>query len=198
MIVALGNETHCLGYFLLADQVRPQVKEAVDQFHHLGMKVILLTGDRKAIASRIAKEIGADGFEAEILPEHKAAQIEMLRQKAETTAMVGDGINDAPALAKADIGFAIGAGADVALESASVILVKSELIGVAHTVILARKTFRKIRQNLYFAFGYNCLCIPIAAFGLLNPVIAGIAMALSSISVVTNSLLLARQSIAED
>lgn len=194
-IVALGNETYCLGYFLLADRIKPEAKEAIEQFHHLGMKVVLLTGDRTAIASRVAKEIGADAFEAEILPEHKAEYIELLRKKGEVTAMVGDGINDAPALAKADVGIAIGAGADVALETASVILVSSELIGVAETVILARKTFRKIRQNLYFAFGYNCLCIPIAAVGLLNPVIAGMAMALSSVSVVSNSLLLARQSL---
>lgn len=196
MIVALGDRDKCLGYFLLADRVKPEAKHAIAQFHRLGMKVILLTGDRAAIAARVAQEIGADAFKAEILPEHKAEQIELLKKEGEVTAMVGDGINDAPALAKADIGIALGAGADVALESASVILVKSELIKVAETVVLARNTFRKIRQNLYFAFGYNCLCIPIAAIGLLNPVIAGIAMALSSVSVVFNSLLLARQSIS--
>jgi Cu+-exporting ATPase len=194
-IVALANEKECLGYFILADRIRDGAKEAVARFHQMGIKVYLLTGDRKAIAESVAKEIGADGFEAEILPEHKAEYVERLKKKGETTAMVGDGINDAPALALADIGIAIGAGTDVALESASVILVKSELIDVAKTIVLAKITFRKIRQNLFFAFGYNCICIPVAAIGLLNPVIAGIAMALSSISVVSNSLLLSRQSL---
>ncbi len=197
IIVALADEKECLGYFILADRIRRGAKEAVKQLHRMGMKVVLLTGDRKVIAERVAKEIGADGFEGEILPEHKAEHVERLKQKGEVTAMVGDGINDAPALAKADIGIAIGAGTDVALESASVILTKSELIDVAKTVVLARMAFKKIRQNLFFAFGYNCLAIPAAALGFLNPVIAGIAMALSSISVVTNSLLLSRQSIED-
>ncbi len=195
MIVALADQTKCLGYFLLSDRVKPEAKQAVDQFHRLGMKVILLTGDRTAIAERVAAEIGVDDFVAEVLPEHKAEHVELLSRRKEVTAMVGDGINDAPALAKADIGIAIGAGADVALESASVILVKSELMDVAKTVVLARNTLKKIRQNLVFAFGYNCLCIPIAAVGLLNPVVAGIAMALSSVSVVSNSLLLSRKPI---
>jgi P-type Cu+ transporter len=194
-IVTLANEKECLGYFILADRIRPGTKGAIEKFHQIGMKVFLLTGDRKAIAERVAKEIAVDGFEAEILPEHKAERVERLRKKGEVTAMVGDGINDAPALAKADIGIAIGAGTDVALESASVILTKSELIDVAKIVILAQMTFQKIRQNLFFAFAYNCIGIPMAAVGLLNPVIAGIAMALSSICVVSNSLLLARQSI---
>lgn len=195
MIVALGDKEKCLGYFLLADSIKPEARNAIEQFHRLGMKVFLLTGDRAPIAERVAKEIGADAFKAEILPENKAEYIERYKKKGEVTAMVGDGINDAPALAKADVGIAIGAGADVALESASVILVRSELIDVAKTIVLARMTFRKIHQNLYFAFGYNCLCIPIAAFGLLNPLIAGIAMAMSSVSVVLNSLVLAHQPI---
>lgn len=195
MVVAISDENLCLGYFLLADKVKPEAKEAIAQFHALGIKVFLLTGDQAPIAARVAKEVNADRFEAEILPEHKAEQIARLKKSGEITAMVGDGINDAPALAQADIGIAIGAGADVALETASVILVKSDLRGVAETIVLARKTFRKIRQNLYFAFGYNCLCIPIAALGLLNPIIAGIAMAMSSVSVVVNSLLLARESL---
>jgi Cu+-exporting ATPase len=192
-IVALAAETECLGFFLLSDQVKLGAKSAIAHFHKLGMKVFLLTGDRKAIAERIAEELGVDGFEAEILPGHKAEYVRRLQKNGEITAMVGDGINDAPALAQADIGFAIGAGTDIAMESASVILMKSELIDVAKTVILAQMAFQKIRQNLLFAFGYNCLLIPVAAIGLLNPLIAGIAMALSSISVVSNSLLLARK-----
>ncbi len=195
MIVAVARESQCLGYFTLSDRVKPGAKSAINLFHRLGMKVVLLTGDRKSIAEKVAAEIGADGFEAEVLPERKAEHVRRVKQAGEVTAMVGDGINDAPALAQADIGFAVGAGTDVALESASVILMKSELSDVAKTVILARMTFRKIRQNLFFAFGYNCICIPIAAIGLLSPLIAGIAMALSSLSVVTNSLLLARQPI---
>lgn len=196
MIVAFADEKRALGYFLLADQIREETKQAVQDFHQLGMKVFLLTGDRTAIAARVAKEIGADVFKAEILPERKANYIESLKHEGEVTAMVGDGINDAPALAKADVGIAIGAGSDVALESASIILVRPELTGVVRMVVLAHKAFRTIRQNLYFAFGYNCLCIPIAAFGLLNPVIAGILMAASSVSVVSNSLLLNRQSLS--
>ena len=198
MIVALADEKECLGYFVLADRIRQNAQEAVGQLHQMGVKVYLLTGDRKAIAEKVAKEIGVDGFEAEILPAHKAEYVERLKKIGEITAMVGDGINDAPALAKADIGFAIGAGTDVALESASVILMKSELIDVIKTIVLARITFQKIRQNLFFAFGYNCICIPVAAMGLLNPVIAGIAMALSSVSVVLNSLLLARKPLSSD
>lgn len=195
MIVALARDRECLGYFLLVDQIRHGTREAIEHLHQMGIKVYLLTGDRKVIGERVAQEIGADRYEAEILPEHKADQIDRLKKKGEITAMVGDGINDAPALAKADIGFAIGAGTDVALESASVILMKSELIDVAKTILLAKITYKKIRQNLFFAFGYNSICIPLAAIGLLSPLIAGIAMALSSLSVVLNSLLLSKQSI---
>jgi P-type Cu+ transporter len=197
-IVALADAARCLGFFLLSDRIRSGSQSAVAAFHELGMRVILLTGDRKQIAERVARQVGADGWEAEILPEHKADHILRLKKQGEVTAMVGDGINDAPALALADIGFAIGAGTDVAMESASVILVRSELSDVAKTVLLARRTFQKIRQNLFFAFAYNCLCIPIAALGYLSPLIAGIAMALSSVSVVLNSLLLARQSHAQN
>lgn len=195
MLTAFGNEKECLGYFLLADQLKPKAKQAVAEFQRMGMKVYLLSGDRIPVAQRVAEEIGADGFEGEVLPEHKAEHVARRKREKEITAMVGDGINDAPALAQADIGFAIGAGTDVALESASVILMRSELHDVAKTVHLAQMTFRKIRQNLFFAFGYNCIGIPIAAIGLLNPIIAGLAMAMSSVCVVMNSLLLARKRI---
>lgn len=192
MIVALGKERECLGYFALSDQVRPDAKEAVAALHGLGIDVVLLTGDKKAVAEQVKQEIGADAVDAEILPESKAEHVKKLKREGQVTGMVGDGINDAPALVQADVGFAIGAGTDVAIESASVILMRSDLRDVVKTVRLAHLTFRKIRQNLFFAFGYNTLCIPIAAVGLLSPLIAGIAMALSSLSVVSNSLLLAR------
>ncbi len=192
-VVALASDSKALGFFLLSDRLRSGAKSAIDALHKLGIKVILLTGDRRSIAEKMAAEIGADGCEAEVLPETKSQRVQEIKKRGEVTAMVGDGINDAPALATADIGFAIGAGTDVAMESASVILMKSELIDVAKTVILAKLSLKKIHQNLYFAFGYNCLLIPVAAFGLLNPLLAGIAMALSSLSVVSNSLLLARR-----
>ncbi len=187
-LALLTDENRCLAYFVLADSLKKDAKAAVADFHRLGMKVYLLSGDRSSTAKSIAEELGVDGFRAELLPEEKVAFIREM--KGSVIAMVGDGINDAPALALADVSFAIGAGTDVAMESASVILMGSELSGVGDTVRLARNTFQKIRQNLFFACAYNCLGIPIAAIGLLNPIIAGVAMALSSISVVTNALLL--------
>jgi len=190
LIVVLGTEGQCLGYFALADRLRPGVKEAVDLLHRRGVKVYLLTGDRQSIAAGVAQAIGADGFEAEVLPQHKESAVRRFKAGKGVVGMVGDGINDAPALAAADVSFAIGAGADVALESASVILLKSDLHGVYQTLLLADQTVKKIRQNLFFAFIYNILGIPLAALGLLNPLIAGIAMAMSSVSVVTNALLL--------
>lgn len=190
MVVAFSSETKALGFFSLSDSVKPSSKSAVAALHQLGIKVFLLTGDRKIIGDRVSASIGADGCEAEILPDQKAQRVQALKKQGEITAMVGDGINDAPALAQADIGFAIGAGTDVAMESASVILVRSELEDVAKTVRLAKKSMQKIHQNLVFALGYNCILIPVAALGLLTPLIAGIAMALSSLSVVCNSLLL--------
>jgi Cu+-exporting ATPase len=193
MIVALATQEKVLGYFLLSDRLRSNAQETVQALQALNIAVYLITGDRTQVASRIALELGVDGFEAEILPTHKTETVERYKAQGKITAMVGDGINDAPALASADIGFGIGSGTDVALESSSVILVRPELDGVIHTILLAKQTFRKIRQNLVFAFGYNILGIPLAALGLLSPLIAGIAMALSSISVVLNALLLQKK-----
>ncbi len=190
MIVALGDQKSVLGYFILADRVQPGAKDAIQRLHRLGVIVHLLSGDRRVIAEKVARELGIDQVSAEVLPEDKANEVARLKRLGKVAAMVGDGINDAPALAAADIGFAIGSGTDVALESASVILIRSDLHGVIDTIQLARRTFTKIRQNLIFAFGYNILGIPLAAFGFLSPLIAGIAMALSSISVVINALLL--------
>jgi len=193
MVVALANSKQCLGYFVLADQLKTGSKEAVKSMKRKGISVFLISGDRKQITESIAKELDVDGYEAEVLPSHKAAAVEKHKSKSDVVAMVGDGVNDAPALAAADIGFAIGGGTDVALESATVVLMRSDLKGILDTIELAEQTFKKIRQNLFFAFGYNILGIPLAAFGFLHPLIAGIAMALSSISVVTNSLLLQRK-----
>jgi len=152
----------------------------------------MLTGDNAATAAAIAREAGIDRFEAGVLPQDKATAVTQLKSGGRRVGMVGDGINDAPALAAADVSFAIGGGSDVALEAADVTLMRSDLLSAADAIDLSRATLAKIRQNLFFAFIYNVLGIPLAAMGMLNPVIAGAAMALSSVSVVSNSLLLRR------
>ncbi|WP_367266701.1 HAD-IC family P-type ATPase [Propionivibrio sp.] len=158
----------------------------------MGIRVVMLTGDNAATAAAIAAEAGIDEFRAGILPGDKAAAVNALKADDRVVAMVGDGVNDAPALAAADVSFAIGSGSDTAIEVADVTLVRSDLHGVADAILLSRATLGKIRQNLFFAFIYNVLGIPLAALGMLNPVIAGAAMAMSSVSVVSNSLLLRR------
>jgi len=158
----------------------------------MGIRVVMLTGDHASTAAAIAAEAGIVDFRAGILPSEKADAINALKSGEVVVAMVGDGINDAPALAAADVSFAIGAGSDAAIEAADVTLVRSDLNGIADAILLSRATLRKIRQNLFCAFIYNVLGIPLAALGMLNPVIAGAAMAMSSVSVVSNSLLLKR------
>jgi Cu+-exporting ATPase len=152
----------------------------------------MLTGDNHGTAQVVAAAAGISHFEAGILPGDKAARIQQLKASGKSVGMVGDGINDAPALAAADVSFAMGAGSDVAMQAADVTLTRNDLHSVADAISLSRATLAKIRQNLFFAFIYNVIGIPAAAFGLLNPVIAGAAMAMSSVSVVSNSLLLRR------
>jgi Cu+-exporting ATPase len=184
--------TGVLGYLAIADRLRPSSASAVSRLQALGVEVVMLTGDNTGTAAAIAKQAGISSYRAEVLPQHKAAEVARMKRSGKLTGMVGDGVNDAPALAAADVSFAIGAGSDVAIEAADITLMRSDLMSVADAISLSQATLRKIRQNLFFAFIYNILGIPLAAVGLLNPVIAGAAMAMSSVSVVSNSLLLRR------
>jgi Cu+-exporting ATPase len=191
-VIALADEKSVLGYLAIADALRATSAGAVRKLKEMGVEVIMLTGDNAATAAAIAAQAGIDRYLAEVLPQDKAAEIDKLKAQDLVVGMAGDGINDAPALVAADVGFAVGSGADVAIEAADVTLMRNDLASVADAIDLSRVTLRKIRQNLFFAFIYNVLGIPLAALGMLNPVIAGAAMAMSSVSVVSNSLLLKR------
>ena len=191
-VVALSEGTRLLALLAVADALRPTSRSAVARLRARGIRVVMLTGDNPATAAAIAREAGIDEFRAGILPGDKAAAVNELKAGGGLVAMVGDGINDAPALAAADVGFAIGAGSDAAVEAADLTLVRNDLAAVDDAIELSHATLGKIRQNLFFAFIYNVLGIPLAAFGWLNPVVAGAAMAMSSVSVVSNSLLLKR------
>jgi len=191
-VVVLDEGGTALALLAIADALRPTSRVAVERLRARGIRVVMLTGDNAATAAAIAREAGIDEFRAGILPGAKAAAVAELKAGGGLVAMVGDGINDAPALAAADVSFAIGAGSDAAVEAADLTLIRSDLCGVDDAIELSRATLRKIRQNLFSAFIYNVMGIPLAAFGALNPVVAGAAMALSSVSVVSNSLLLKR------
>jgi Cu+-exporting ATPase len=188
-----------LGALALADTLKEHVPETMQRLRELGLKTVMVTGDRRAAALTMARQAGIDEVQAEVLPGGKRDVVRRYQQQGCRVAMVGDGVNDAPALAQADIGIAIGGGADVAKETGDIILVKGDIRDVEKSIRLGRRTLAKIRQNLFWAFFYNVVGIPIAAgvlypaFGLtLKPEYAGLAMALSSVSVVTNSLLLNR------
>jgi Cu+-exporting ATPase len=183
------------GVLAVADPIKSTTAEAIQELHALGLKIVMLTGDNRRTADAVARQLGIDAVEAEIEPAGKAAHVKMLRAQGEHVAMAGDGVNDAPALSEAEVGIAMGAGADVAMQSAGVTLVKGDLRGIAKAIRLSRATMRNIRENLFFAFLYNALGIPLAAgvlypfFGiLLSPIIAGAAMSLSSVSVIGNAL----------
>lgn len=184
-----------LGLIAVADTLKEHSAEAITQLHEMGLEVAMITGDNRRTAEAIAKKAGIDRVLAEVLPEHKAAEISKLQSSGKKVAMVGDGINDAPALAQADVGIALGSGADVAMETGSIVLIKNDLRDVVSSIKLSSKTMRKIKSNMFWALFYNSLGIPIAASGLLRPELAGLAMALSSVSVVSNSLLLKRAKI---
>ena len=191
-VVAVAVDEVLLGCIGIADPLRATSRAAVARLNRLGIEVVMLTGDNAGTARAVAQKAGIAHFEAEVLPGDKAAAVQELRRGGILIGMAGDGINDAPALAAADVSFAMAAGSDVAMQAADVTLMRDDLNGVADAISLSRATLAKIRQNLFFAFIYNVLGIPLAAAGMLNPVIAGAAMALSSVSVVSNSLLLRR------
>jgi Cu+-exporting ATPase len=191
-VVAVVADEMLLGFIGIADPLRASSKAAVARLNRLGIEVVMITGDNAGTAKAVAHEAGIEHFEAEVLPGDKAAAVNKLKGAGRLVGMAGDGINDAPALAAADVSFAMAAGSDVAMQAADVTLMRDDLAGVADAISLSRATLSKIRQNLFFAFIYNVLGIPLAALGMLNPVIAGAAMAMSSVSVVSNSLLLRR------
>ena len=181
-----------LGLFVFGDTVKADAREAVARLHALKVKTVLVTGDNRGSANAVAAALGIDQVEAEVLPQDKADIVAKLKQAGAVVAMVGDGINDAPALAAADVGIAMSTGTDVAMHAAGVTLMRGKPSLVADAIDISRRTYAKIRQNLFWAFVYNLVGVPLAAFGLLNPVIAGAAMAFSSVSVVSNALLLRR------
>jgi Cu+-exporting ATPase len=191
-IVGVGVGPKLVGWITLDDTMRPGAAAAVATLKAEGVAVTMLTGDHSAPAAAIAKVAGIESWRAAQLPQDKRAAIVELQKQGRVVGMVGDGVNDAPALAQADVSFAMGAGAGSALSAADVTLLRNDLNAVAAAIDLSRATLSKIRQNLFFAFVYNVLGIPLAAFGLLSPVIAGAAMAASSVSVVGNALLLKR------
>jgi Cu+-exporting ATPase len=200
MFVAIDGQP--AGLIGVADPIKSTAREAIDALHKEGVRLVMLTGDNRVTADAVAQSLGIDQVEADVLPDQNAAVVKRLQERGERVAMAGDGINDAPALAQADVGIAMGTGTDVAMESAGVTLVKGDLRGLVRARRLSRATMKNIRQNLFFAFIYNVVGVPIAAgvlypfFGLLlSPMIASAAMTFSSVSVIGNALRLRRSAL---
>lgn len=189
-VIALAHGTTFLGCIAFEDQLRPSSVIAVTRLREMGIRIVMLTGDNQATALAVAQHAGIDEVIADVLPQDKARYVTSFKANNQLVGMVGDGINDAPALAAADVSFAMKSGSDIAIDAADITLMRNDLSGVADAIDLSKVTLSKIRQNLFFAFAYNILGIPLAAMGLLNPIIAGGAMAMSSLSVVSNALLL--------
>jgi Cu+-exporting ATPase len=194
-VMLVANNKEIIGIIAEADTLKDDSIEAISELEALGLKTTILTGDNKRTGEAIAKKVGISKVLAEVLPNKKVDEIQRLQKEFGLVAMVGDGINDAPALTQANVGIAIGTGTDIAIEAGDIVLVRGNLSDVVKAVRLSRATFRKIKQNLFWAFFYNIIMIPFAMLGLAHPVIAEIAMAISSITVVTNANLLRRTSI---
>jgi len=191
-LVATPGSPRLIGLLAFGDTPRPSAAGAIRRLHALGVRTVLVSGDHRGSAEAVARALGIDEVRAEVLPQDKAAIVTELKAGGARVAMVGDGINDAPALAAADVGIAMGSGTDVAMHAAGITLMRGDVALVADAIDISRRSTAKIRQNLFWAFVYNVVGIPLAAVGLLQPVIAGAAMALSSVSVVSNALLLRR------
>ena len=197
-VAELDSPARLIGVVAASDPVKPTAAAAVRRLHEIGVETVLLTGDNERTAAAVAAELGVKRVLAGVLPDGKAAEVQRLQAEGRHVGMVGDGVNDAPALAAADVGIAMGTGADVAMQTAGITLMRGDPLLIGDAIAVSRATYNKIRQGLFWAFAYNVIGMPAAALGVLNPIFAGAAMALSSVSVVSNALLLRRWRPATD